>query len=285
MAHLFSLMRDLHEANRQMPARGATHFKELKKAYGKGQELRGKTLGIIGFGRIGQWTARYAIGAGMNVIVNDSRSGAHQLAVPLGGGHTVAAVSIEHVSLEDLLKRSDAISLHVPAQPNGRPVIGAEEIARMKDGAVLVNAARGGSVDEDALLAALKRRQIAGGGARRVRERADPAHRSAHGAPAIAEPAYRRGHGRGAGSDRRGDRHRSSSSITRRRAWGPCLTAGRHDPDRALPRLATRTGQGAPGGLAQLRQLHQRSSSRRSSAAIPFSFLHIVHPDMGRTCT
>ena len=156
MAHLFSLMRGLHEANRHMPLRGATDFKELKKTYEKGTEVRGKTLGIIGFGRIGQWTARYAIGAGMNVVVNDNRNGAHQLAIPLGGGHTVAAVSIEHVPLDELLMRSDAISLHVPAQSDGKPVLGAAELARMKDGAVLVNTARGGSVDEDALLAALK---------------------------------------------------------------------------------------------------------------------------------
>ena len=156
MAHLFALMRGLHEANRQMPTRGATDFKELKKTFEKGQELRGKTLGIIGFGRIGQWTARYAIGAGMNVVVNDNTSGTHQLAVPLGGGHSIASVSIEHVPLDELLKRSDAISLHVPAQPDGRAVIGAEQLAHMKDGAVLVNTARGGSVDEDALLAALE---------------------------------------------------------------------------------------------------------------------------------
>lgn len=162
MAHLFNLMRGLHEANREMPPRGATHFKDLKKAHGKGLELRGKTLGIIGFGRIGQWTARYAIGAGMNVIVNDSRNGTRQLAVPLGGGHSIAAVSIEHVPLEDLLPRCDAVSLHVPAQPDGRAVIGAKEIALMKDGAVLVNTARGGSVDEDALLAALKSGKLRG---------------------------------------------------------------------------------------------------------------------------
>jgi len=156
MAHLFGLMRGLHEANRHMPTRGATDFKHLKKTYEKGTEVRGKTLGIIGFGRIGQWTARYAIGAGMNVIVNDSRSGTHVLAIPLGGGHQVTGVNIEHVPLEALLERSDAVSLHVPAQADGRPLIGADQLAMMKDGAVLLNAARGGSVDEDALLAALK---------------------------------------------------------------------------------------------------------------------------------
>jgi D-3-phosphoglycerate dehydrogenase len=156
MAHLFSLMRGLHEANRHMPTRGATDFKELKKTYEKGTEVRGKTLGIIGFGRIGQWTARYAIGAGMNVIVNDHRSGAHELAIPLGGGHSVASVSIEHVGLEELLQRSDAVSLHVPAQADGKAVLGREQLAMMKNGAVLVNTARGGSVDEDALLDALR---------------------------------------------------------------------------------------------------------------------------------
>ena len=68
MAHLYSLMRDLYKANRRMPVEGATAFKEMKKEYGKGAELRGKTLGIIGFGRIGKWVARYAVGNGMKVV-------------------------------------------------------------------------------------------------------------------------------------------------------------------------------------------------------------------------
>ena len=68
MAHVYSLFRNLHDANRTMPLEGETKFKELKKAYGKANELRGKTMGIIGFGRIGREVAKNAIGAGMKVI-------------------------------------------------------------------------------------------------------------------------------------------------------------------------------------------------------------------------
>jgi len=153
MAHLTGLMRNLHLANRRMPNEGRTHFKELKKQYEKGSEVRGKTLGIIGFGRIGQWTARYALGAGMNVIYTDSHATAESLEIEIGG-HKLR-VGVKLVSLDDLLAHSDAISLHVPAQANGQPLIGAEELKKTKPGVVIVNTARGGSVDEEALLAAL----------------------------------------------------------------------------------------------------------------------------------
>ena len=85
MAHLAGMMRNLHLANRHMPVEGPTHFKELKKDYEKGSEVRGKTLGIIGFGRIGQWTARYALGAGMKVIYTDHHAIAESLELEIGG--------------------------------------------------------------------------------------------------------------------------------------------------------------------------------------------------------
>lgn len=160
MAHLFALVRNLHASNRQMPAEGRTRFKELKKACEKGGELRGRTLGIIGFGRIGQWTARYALGCGMQVIYVDHRATAEAIEMEIGG-HTVR-VPVKMVSMEELLKRADAISLHVPAQQNGAPVLGAAELALVKPGVVIVNTARGGSVDEDALLAALRDGRVRG---------------------------------------------------------------------------------------------------------------------------
>ena len=150
MAHLFSLMRNLHKANRRMPSEGHSKFKELKKEYEKGAELRGKTLGVIGFGRIGQWTARYALGCGMRVIYVDSNSTVEALEMEIGG--TAIRVPVKMVSLDELLKQSDAITLHVPAQKDGLPLIGVEELAKVKPGAVIVNTARGGSVDEEALL-------------------------------------------------------------------------------------------------------------------------------------
>jgi D-3-phosphoglycerate dehydrogenase len=160
MAHLFSLMRNLHKANRRMPSEGHSKFKELKKEYEKGAELRGKTLGVIGFGRIGQWTARYALGCGMRVIYVDSNSTVEALEMEIGG--TAIRVPVKMVSLDELLKQSDAITLHVPAQKDGLPLIGVEELAKLKPGAVIVNTARGGSVDEEALLSALKEGRLRG---------------------------------------------------------------------------------------------------------------------------
>lgn len=160
MAHLFSLMRNLHKANRRMPTEGRTAFKELKKEYEKGFEVRGKTLGVIGFGRIGQWTARYALGCGMRVIYVDNHATAEAIEMEIGG--TVVRVPVKMVELKELMEHADAISLHVPAQKDGRPVLGAEELSWAKPGAVLINTARGGSIDEDALIVAMKEGRIRG---------------------------------------------------------------------------------------------------------------------------
>lgn len=160
MAHLFGLMRNLHEGNRRMPTEGRTRFKELKKACEKGSEVRGRTLGIIGFGRIGQWTARYALGCGMRVIYVDNRTTVEAIEMEIGG--LPVRVPVKMVTMDELLAQADAISLHVPAQKDGQPVLGADELARVKPGVVIVNTARGGSVDEDALLAALKEGRVRG---------------------------------------------------------------------------------------------------------------------------
>jgi D-3-phosphoglycerate dehydrogenase len=158
MAHLISMMRNLHKANRTMPVEGRSKFKDLKKEYEKGFELRGKTLGVIGFGRIGQWTARYALGCGMRVIYVDNNATVEAIELEIGG-HTVR-VPVKMVSMSELLQQADAISLHVPAQKDGRAVLGAAELAAVKPGVVIVNTARGGSVDEDALLVALKEGRV-----------------------------------------------------------------------------------------------------------------------------
>jgi D-3-phosphoglycerate dehydrogenase len=154
MAHLFGMMRNLHKANRRMPAEGRTKFKDLKKEYEKGFELRGKTLGVVGFGRIGQWTARYALGCGMRVIYVDNNATVEALELEIGG--TTVRVPVKMVSMTELLQQADAITLHVPSQKDGRAVLGTTELAAVKPGVVIVNTARGGSIDEDALLNALK---------------------------------------------------------------------------------------------------------------------------------
>lgn len=163
MAHLFSLVRHLHDSNRRMPSEGATAFDVLKKKYGKGSELRGKTIGIVGFGRIGQSLASYALGCGMNVIGIDIEEASKLIDVELAGyGKVGVNVPVRH--LQHVLGECDVFSLHVPKQSDGRSVIGAEEIAKMKRGVIILNAARGGSVNEDALLDALRSGHVAGAG-------------------------------------------------------------------------------------------------------------------------
>lgn len=152
-AHLFSGVRFLYDSNRNMPLDGDSKFKVLKKAYAKGTELRGKTLGVIGFGRIGQATAKIGLGLGMKVIAHDPFIEKAAVTVPFFDGQSVT-FDIDIESKETVLKEADFLSLHVPAQKEF--VIGAAEIELMKDGAGLVNAARGGVVDEVAMVEALK---------------------------------------------------------------------------------------------------------------------------------
>jgi D-3-phosphoglycerate dehydrogenase len=154
MAHLYTCARHLHDSNRLMPSKGASEFGVLKKKYAKGIELAGRTLGVVGIGRIGQATARLAVGAGMRVVAFDPFSDLDELTLNLHGIGEVK-VKIERLSMDELLAQSDCITLHVPKQDDGSAVIGASEFAKMKDGAIIVNAARGGVIDEDALIAAL----------------------------------------------------------------------------------------------------------------------------------
>ena len=162
MGHLFTLSRFLHDSNRRMPVEGVEQFKSLKKAYGKGRELRGMTLAIVGFGRIGQSLAHYALGCGMKVIGVDQSTGTKTLDLDFAG--QTIAVEVPLVTLDEALQQADAMSLHIPAQADGQAVIDAAAIAKMKPGAILLNAARGGVVDEDAMLEALDSGQLSGAG-------------------------------------------------------------------------------------------------------------------------
>lgn len=151
-AHLFSGARFLHDANRNMPLDGDSQFNALKKAYSDGMELRGKTIGIIGFGRIGREVARIALGLGMKVIASDKYVDEVTIKVDFYNDQFIN-VDIETEPMEDILKHSDFITLHVPAQDNY--IIGREEINMMKDGVGIINCARGGVIDEVALVDAL----------------------------------------------------------------------------------------------------------------------------------
>ena len=157
-AHLYGGVRFLYDANRNMPLEGESNFNGLKKQYAKGVELRGKTMGIIGFGRIGQEVAKIALGVGMNVVVSDKYIENAKVEVVLFNGASIK-VDINSVSLNEVLKQSDFISLHVPAQKDY--VIGAKEFGMMKDGSAIVNAARGGVIDEVALVNALDSNKLA----------------------------------------------------------------------------------------------------------------------------
>ncbi|MCB9359841.1 MAG: D-2-hydroxyacid dehydrogenase [Flavobacteriales bacterium] len=159
MAHLFGMARGLYDSNRQMPNGGNVDFKTLKKKYGKGIELRGKTLGILGIGRIGQATAKYALGCGMNVIAFDPFI--DNVTINVQVANQTVSVDIKTISKDELLAQADFITLHIPAQADGKPVIGNDEFIKMKDGVMIVNDARGGVIDEDALIANLNSGKVA----------------------------------------------------------------------------------------------------------------------------
>ncbi len=156
-AHIFSVARFLHDSNRKMPLEGMSHFNDLKKKYTNGWELSGKTLGLIGFGNIGQAVAKIALGIGMNVVacVANPRTVIIRMTLPNG---KFIDIDIDTISKEDVLMRSDVISIH---SPGSKEVVGKKEIDLMKRGSVIINCARGGTVNEKALLDALNSGHIA----------------------------------------------------------------------------------------------------------------------------
>lgn len=161
IGHLFGLSRFLHRSNRELPQEGASNFKGLKKNYAKGVQLRGKTLGIIGFGRIGQEVARLALGMGMKVLPADlvERTVRIDLSSPHASG-VAFSIDLQTVSVAHVLQESDYITIHVPS--SDRPVIGATEMKQLKKGVFLVNTSRGGIIEETALLQGLEDGIIAG---------------------------------------------------------------------------------------------------------------------------
>lgn len=161
--HVYTLARFLQQANFDMRNLGEGDFKKLKKAYSKGFELRGKTLGVIGFGRIGQETARIGLGVGMRVLAADIQHVNTSLNLGLYSSDEIdVAVKMETTDMETVLREADVISLHVPSAKE--PIIGTEQFAKMKDGSIIVNASRGGIIDEEALLEALESGKLWGAG-------------------------------------------------------------------------------------------------------------------------
>ncbi|MCE3226112.1 MAG: phosphoglycerate dehydrogenase-like oxidoreductase [Bacteroidetes bacterium] len=156
-AHLFNAVRFLYDSNRQMPVSGEDKFDDLKKKYAKGIELRGKTIGIVGFGRIGQNVAKIALGLGMKVMAFDPFVSEALIEVDIDGLDKPVKVPVKTHGMDKVIQNSDFITFHVP----GGKLITRHEIASMRNGVILVNSARGGVINEDDLLEALNSGKIA----------------------------------------------------------------------------------------------------------------------------
>jgi len=152
-AHLFTGIRFLQDSNRKMPVEGTTKFNDLKKAYAKGIELRGKTIGILGFGRIGREVAKIAIGLGMDVLAYDLFPFNPEVEIVLGCGGTKVNVTVKTATQDEIITQADFITLHTPFIE--KPILGAAEFEKVKKGVAVVNCSRGGLIDEAALIAAL----------------------------------------------------------------------------------------------------------------------------------
>ena len=152
-SHLFGMVRFLHSSNREMPLEGDSRFNDLKKAYSQGIELRGKTIGIIGFGKVGQEVAKIAIGLGMNVLANDDKVTSAPITLEFFNGQK-STFTIDTIDKEELLKESDFITLHIPEQDDY--IITKKEFEKMKDGVGIINTARGGILHEVDLVMAIE---------------------------------------------------------------------------------------------------------------------------------
>jgi D-3-phosphoglycerate dehydrogenase len=161
-AHAFSLIRHLQMVNRAMPVTGQTDFGKLKKQASEGIELFGKTIGIIGFGRIGQEVARMALGLGMKVVASDPFVKEANIAIQIPGATSTLNVHILTTEIQTLFKEADIITIHIPKAD--KPVIDSSELSQLKKGVILINTARGGLFDEDAILEGLTSGIIGGAG-------------------------------------------------------------------------------------------------------------------------
>ena len=158
-AHLFTGVRYLHDANRNMPLEGDQRFNELKKNYNNGAELRGKTLGIIGFGRSGQAVARIAIGLGMRVLAYDPNVQEAVITLSFFDGQETS-FTVKTVAKEQLLMESDFVTLN-NSPADGGYVLDEEEFRMMKDGVGVINLSRGGALNEVALIEAIDHGKVA----------------------------------------------------------------------------------------------------------------------------
>ncbi len=162
-AHLFSGIRFLQVTNRTMPTEGNAKFGDLKKLSSNGTELQGKTMGIYGFGRIGQEVAKMAIGLGMKVLAFDPYVEQVEITLnlPMLGSNQRIKVQLNTVSEQSVVAQSDFITFHIPFNEGSKAPIDKDVIARMKKGVGLINCSRGGVISESDLLEALNSGQVA----------------------------------------------------------------------------------------------------------------------------
>ncbi len=161
--HIFTGARFIQITNRVMPEKGNTEFGNLKKIASEGIELKGKTMGIYGFGRIGQEVAKIAVGLGMKVLAFDPFVSSIDLSLelPALGQNSRIKVTINTVSEESVVLHSDFITFHVPFNEGEKAIVDAPKMAKMKRGVGLINCSRGGVISEIDLLAALNNGQVA----------------------------------------------------------------------------------------------------------------------------
>lgn len=159
-AHFFSLARFLHDANRMMPLEGETQFNQLKKSYANAVELSGKTLGIIGFGGIGKEVAQMGIALGMKVKVATRKPRKEKIELSFFDGQKVQFEITTEVADASFYQDADFLSINTP-KTNGY-LLDAEQFEMMKDGVFIVNTARGGVLNEEALLHYIDTEKIAG---------------------------------------------------------------------------------------------------------------------------
>ena len=171
-AHLFSGARMLYDANRLMPLEGDSNFESLQKGLASGQELRGRTLGIIGFNSSGKEVAKYATALGMRVLVSDSTEENPEVTVDFYNGQTVS-ITLEDVERSELLANADYISLHIDEQEDY--VISKTDFDLMKVGVGIVNCAFGRALNEVDLIAALEEEKVLFAGIDRFEEEPNPA--------------------------------------------------------------------------------------------------------------
>jgi len=245
VALLLALARQVADASQS--TRGG---KWEKKKFAAGRELLGKTLGVVGTGTSAPWWCRGPRRSAMKVIAYD----------PFLSEDAAAKLGVELVQLPEIFRRSDAITLHVPLNEQTRNMVAAPQIAQMKPGALLINCARGGLVDEKALASALKAKRL-GGAALDVFEIEPPPARP----PAVLlrelhrHPAPGRQHGRRA-AERGRDRLRGDGRVPHHR----------HRPQRSQRAVGQRRSAGAAGAFPQARReaRHLRRTARHAGGRL-----------------